>query len=202
METMQQNEQGAIKVWNTLTAINCEKFVKEKNGLRYLPWAWAWHTAKSKFPTLTSRIYEDSRGLIYFTDGKTAYVKVSITIEGNEIVEVLAIANYSNRAIPLADLAMTDVVKTIQRALTKAIARHGLGFYLYAGEDLPLDEAQVPVEERRHDATLTYLEGNEKAAAYYCQQCSVEHISSLTKAQVANIYTDLIKYNKIKAIVK
>jgi hypothetical protein len=39
-----------------------------------------------------------------------------------------------------------DVNKAIQRSLTKACARHGLGLYIYAGEDLPEEEAKAEQE--------------------------------------------------------
>ena len=45
--------------------------------------------------------------------------------------------NNRNQAIQRAMLLTIEVNKAIQRALTKAIARHGVGLYIYAGEDLP-----------------------------------------------------------------
>ena len=75
----------------------------------------------------------------YFTDGRTAWVKVGVTVQGIEHIEELPIMNNRNQAILAGEVTSTQVNKAIQRALTKAIARHGVGLYVYAGEDLPED---------------------------------------------------------------
>ena len=118
---------------------------RDKNGLTYLSWADAWAELKKKFPTATSKVYETEDGRIYFTDGRTAWVKVSVTVNDIEHVEYLPIMDYRNKALAVDNITSTDVNKSIQRALTKAIARHGLGLYIYAGEDLP--EVMSELEE-------------------------------------------------------
>lgn len=127
----------ADKVYQTLSAIDCRAVSKKKNGLTYLPWAWAWAKVKENFPLATYKVYETADGLIYHHDGKTAWVKTSVTIEGVENVEILPVMDFKNQAIPLNAMTSTAVNKAIQRALTKACARHGLGLYIYQGEDLP-----------------------------------------------------------------
>lgn len=72
----------------------------------------------------------------YFTDGNTCWVKVSITINGLEHIEELPIMDLRNQPV-YGGVNCVQVNKAIQRALTKAAARHGLGLYIYAGEDLP-----------------------------------------------------------------
>ena len=124
-------------VFETLNAINCNDHVEKKNGLTYLSWAWAWQIAKQNYPDATFRIYENADGLNYHHDGRTAWVKTGVTIEGVELIEDLPVMDYNNHSIPLSKLTSTDVNKAIQRSLTKAIARHGLGLYIYAGEDIP-----------------------------------------------------------------
>ena len=61
---------------------------------------------------------------------------------------MLPVMDFSNRSVPLAKLTSTDVNKAIQRSLTKAAARHGLGLYIYAGEDLPEEEANAKKNEK------------------------------------------------------
>ena len=123
--------------FQTLFDIDVTDKIREKNGLTYLSWAWAWSELKKRFPTATSRVYETEDGRIYFTDGKTCWVKVSVTVNDVEHVEYLPVMDFRNKSIPVENITSTDVNKSIQRALTKAIARHGLGLYIYAGEDLP-----------------------------------------------------------------
>lgn len=121
----------------TLSAINVNDKIEKKNGLSYLSWAWAWQVVKENFPTATYKIYENGEGFNYHHDGMTAWVKTGVTIEDVEHIEYLPVMNFKNKSIPLTDLTSFDVNTAIQRSLTKAIARHGLGLYIYAGEDLP-----------------------------------------------------------------
>lgn len=124
-------------VFATLNVINCNEHIEKKNGLSYLAWAWAWQIVKKNFPDAFYTIYEDKDGIPYFTDGRTCWVKTGVTIQGLEHREYLPIMDFRNQAIPLEKVTSTDMNKAIQRSLTKCCARHGLGLYIYAGEDLP-----------------------------------------------------------------
>jgi len=120
-----------------LNAIDCNEHTEKKNGLTYLSWAWAWGIAKAQFPDAQYTIYENADGWFYHTDGRTAWVKTGVTISGLEHIEYLPVMDARNRSIPVDAVTSFDVNKAIQRSLTKALARHGLGLYIYAGEDLP-----------------------------------------------------------------
>lgn len=124
-------------VFETLNKVNVSGHIEKKGGLSYVSWAWAWAEAKKIYPLAQYKIYENDLGWNYFTDGKTGWVKTGVIIEGLEHIEYLPIMDYNNRSIQLDKITSFDVNKTIQRSLTKALARHGLGLYVYAGEDLP-----------------------------------------------------------------
>lgn len=123
-----------------LNSINVNDKVEEKNGLTYLSWAYAWGEVKKRYPTANYKVYETLDGCIYFTDGRTGWVKTGVIINDIEHIEYLPIMDYKNKSIPLENITSFDVNKTIQRSLTKAVARHGLGLYIYAGEDLPEED--------------------------------------------------------------
>lgn len=136
--------------FDILNGINVNGHVEQKNikssrkdgseymvQLSYLSWAWAWAEVKKAFPDASYTIYENKDGLFYHTDGRTAWVKTGVTIGGLEHIEYLPVMDNRNKSIPLNTLTSFDVNKAIQRSLTKACARHGLGLYIYAGEDLP-----------------------------------------------------------------
>ena len=132
-------------VFETLNKINVNDKTEKKNGLTYLSWAWAWGEIKRAFPGATFTIYEretEHGPVNYFTDGRTCWVKTGLTIDGLEHIEELPVMDFRNNSIPLEAVRSTDVNKAIQRSLTKAAARHGLGLYIYAGEDLPESEAE------------------------------------------------------------
>ena len=132
-------------VFATLNDINVNGHTEKKSGLTYLSWAWAWAEVKKVYPDATYTIYENASGWNYHTDGRTGWVKTGVTIEGLEHIEYLPIMDFKNKSIPADSITSFDVNKAIQRSLTKACARHGLGLYIYAGEDLPEAE-QKPVE--------------------------------------------------------
>ena len=126
-----------------LNSINCNDKTEKKDGLTFLAWAYAWGEVKKLFPDSTYTIYENANGWFYHTDGNTCWVKTGVTINGIEHIEYLPVMDYKNRSIHVAQVTSFDVNKAIQRSLTKAVARHGLGLYIYAGEDLPEDDNQV-----------------------------------------------------------
>ena len=129
-----------------LNNINVNDKTEKKNGLTYLSWAWAWGEVKKLFPDATYTIYENGVGWNYHTDGRTCWVKTGVTVNGVEHVEYLPVMDFRNASIPAEKVTSFDVNKAIQRSLTKAVARHGLGLYIYAGEDLPEEEkANEPV---------------------------------------------------------
>ena len=134
-----------MSIFDTLNSINVGEHIEKKNGLSYLAWAWAWAEVKKKYPEAQYTIYENKDGWNYHTDGKTAWVKTGVTINGLEHIEYLPVMDMRNKSIPVDNVTSFDVNKAIQRSLTKACARHGLGLYIYAGEDLPESEQQ-PVE--------------------------------------------------------
>jgi hypothetical protein len=127
-------------IFKTLSSINVNNRVEKKNGLTYLSWAWAWAEVKKAYPDALYTIYENADGWNYFTDGRTCWVKTGVTINGLEHIEYLPVMDYRNKSIPLDSVTSFDVNKAIQRSLTKACARHGLGLYIYAGEDLPEED--------------------------------------------------------------
>lgn len=120
-----------------LNAINVNDKTEKKNGLTYLSWAWAWGEIKKRYPDANYTIYENADGLNYHTDGRTCWVKTGVTVAGIEHIEYLPVMDHRNKSIPANAVTSFDVNKAIQRSLTKACARHGLGLYIYAGEDLP-----------------------------------------------------------------
>lgn len=171
-------EQVQKSVFETLNAVNCNEHTEKKNGLTYLSWAWAWAEVKKRYPLSYYKIYENPDGWPYWTDGRYCWVKTGVVIApapeasalgyGIEHIEYLPIMDYKNNSIPVEKVTSMDVNKSIQRSLTKACARHGLGLYIYAGEDLPEGEpekaAETPVEKPKPSRGRKTQATTEKAA--------------------------------------
>ena len=150
-----------------LNGVDVSGHTEKKGNLTYLSWAWAWGELKKRYPMSYYTVYEAANGNPYHTDGNTCWVKTGVTLVDGETslehIEYLPVMDARNRSIPLEQVDSFVVNKTIQRSLTKAIARHGLGLYIYAGEDLPEDaepdkKAGTPVNQ----STATPI---------YCEDC-------------------------------
>ena len=122
-------EEKKKSVFDTLNAINVQEHVEVKNiggvKLSYLSWAWAWTEVKKAYPEAFYTIYENKDGLFYHTDGKTAWVKTGVTIEGIEHIEYLPVMDNRNHSITLDKLTSFDVNKAIQRRGQAGKERHG-----------------------------------------------------------------------------
>lgn len=178
-------------VFETLNSINVNEHTEKKGNLTYLSWAWAWAECKKAFPTAQYTVYENERGWNYFTDGKTCWVKTGVTIEGQEHIEYLPVMDFKNKSIPLENVTSFDVNKTIQRSLTKALARHGLGLYIYAGEDLPEESPEQIAERQKVEAD---------AKAKLLKQINEVTSALKDKGIDAKTVCDLYKVDDLKAL--
>lgn len=192
--------------FSQLYSINVKEHIEKKNGLSYLSWVWAWAEIKKRHPDASYTIYENKDGLNYHTDGNTCWVKTGVTVCGIEHIEYLPVMDHRNRSIPLAAVTSVDVNRSIQRSLTKACARHGLGLYVYAGEDLPEkaeDDAKSedptmdqPAPEEYIFALHSLIESTnsdpQKIRSFY----GVTEFSQLTKRQAAEAVAHLNKKSR------
>lgn len=186
-----KHENEFSSVFEILNDINVNGHTEQKNGLTYLSWAWAWAEVKKAFPDAIYTIYENAQGWFYHTDGKTCWVKTGVTINGLEHIEYLPVMNYKNQSIPADNVTSTDVNKAIQRSLTKACARHGLGLYIYAGEDLPESEkntsAYPPRKEMLERVSKGYPEGSKNLVALL-EMFKVDSLEKASDEQLIAVY--------------
>ena len=140
--------------FKTLAAVNVKDRVEKKGRFDYLSWAYAWAMIKDQYPDANRKVYEsESNDLNYFSDGRTGYVKVGVTINDVEHIDYLPIMGHNNQSLTLDKITSFAVNKTIQRSTVKAIAMHGLGLSLWAGEDLvDISEAAPAVKQEAKPA--------------------------------------------------
>ena len=141
-----------------LLKLNVNEHVEKKQNLSYLSWAWAWaealkadHNATFEVQTFDGKPYMEVNG--------TAMVWVTVTIFNKPMTCFLPVMNSSNQPISIEGRKYKDkygnekiekldsfnVNTAIMRCMTKGLALHGLGLYIYAGEDLPEDAPAEPV---------------------------------------------------------
>lgn len=126
--------------------INVNDHTEKKGGLTYLSWAWAWAEALKIDPTATFSVHTFNRrdqDYPYMDINGTALVWVTVTLLGKPMTCQLPVMDNRNKPIVGPDAFAINTA--IMRCMTKALALHGLGLYIYAGEDLP--ENSKPDEE-------------------------------------------------------
>jgi hypothetical protein len=129
----------------TLLKTNVNEHIEKKNNLSYLSWAWAWSEALKADPKATYKVemFDSGEGgsqSCYMDINGTAMVWVTVTMFDKPMTCQLPVMNYKNQAIINPDAFAVNTA--IMRCMTKALSLHGLGLYIYAGEDLPEDESK------------------------------------------------------------
>lgn len=164
-------------VFNTLNGIDVSDKIKEKNGLSYLPWSAAWAEVKKIYPNATYYINpqvmdEFGNKRFWHDDGKTGWVEVSVTIEGETHTETLAIMDFKNKSIPAENITSVDANKSLKRCLVKACAMHGLALYIYMGEDLPEDISKtIELKEIVKELVSKKVQLSDEAKAKVAELC-------------------------------
>jgi hypothetical protein len=150
-------------VFEQLSSLNLSSKTEKRGNLTYLSWAHAWAECKKLFPDMTRTVYESDTYMNYFTDGSTAWVKVGVTIQGQEHIDYLPVMDMRNQSVPLANITSMQVNKTIQRSTVKALALHGLALNIYAKEDFPMesDSSMQPVKAQpKATSKVALVEGD------------------------------------------
>ena len=120
--------------FSKLNAINVSEHIEKKGGYSYLSWPFAIAQLRQFDPSATWEVRR-FEGLPYLNTDAGVFVEVAVTIQGITLSQIHPVLDGRNRPIPAP--TVFDINTSIQRCLVKAIALHGLGLYIYAGEDLP-----------------------------------------------------------------
>lgn len=163
-------------VWEVLSKIDVSEHTEKKGNLTYISWAWAWGTLKEHYPHASFRkcFFGD---LPYTMDDQGyAYVSVTVTVgteglPGEEVTEVFPVLDHRNNSVKTPNSFQINT--SLQRCLAKAIAYHGLGHYIYAGEDLPMTDVptdppkEPPLTEEQEEraAIIEYEAGETREVA-------------------------------------
>jgi hypothetical protein len=160
-----------------LRKIDVSSHIEKKNGLSYLSWAWAVDQLLQQDPSATWEYKEPAKF------GETLMVFCTVKAFGKEMTAQLPVMDYRNKAIPNPDAFAVNTA--MQRALAKAIALHGIGLYIYAGEDIP-SEGSVDATELEEMIVLSKdMEELKKnfAYAYKVAQKDKEALAKINQAK-------------------
>ena len=137
-----------------LLKLNVNDHTEKKNGLTYLSWAWAWAEALKADPAASFNVHAFD-GKAYMDVNGTGLVWVTVTMFGKPMTCMLPVMNHRNQPIPAPNAF--EVNTAIMRCMTKALALHGLGLYIYSGDDLPMQDAEVitPADTKEVEVMVT-----------------------------------------------
>lgn len=173
-----------------LLKINVNEHTEKKNGLTYLSWAWAWAEVLKADPKATFKVEMQEHGGPLMPIGDSFMVWVTVTIFDKPITCMLPVLDYRNK--PIMNPNAFDVNTSIMRCLTKGIALHGLGLYIYAGEDLPMDAEPAtirPADPQGHVAAEVGINtGDEEANAKLFAESMIQYTSIVKDIKGLNSY--------------
>lgn len=173
-------------VWQTLSAVNVNEQTEKKGNLTYLSWAWAWGALMSHYPASTY-VFDASES---FPDG-TLEVRCTVTVSDgeNSIKRIMWLPVMDNRNNAIKNPDARKISDTKMRCLTKCISMFGLGHYIYAGEDLPVNLSPYTDDQKEKFDTLV----SDKNALGY-----VAFIKSLSEDSYNALYNSFPSGLKVK----
>lgn len=121
-----------MKTYLELRSINVSEHIERKNGLSYLSWTYALDELQKNDPGASWEFLEPIKC------GDTVVVSTKVTAFGKTLPMQLAVLDHKNQAAKNPDAS--KISNSQMRCLTKNIACFGIGLYIYAGEDIPMDE--------------------------------------------------------------
>lgn len=184
--------------WFTeLGQVDVSEYIEKKNNLSYVSWMAAWAELKRRYPLSYATVYENTDGSLIWPDPIGCHVKTSVTLVWKDedgqhehtATEYLPVMDYKNKSIPKDNVTSMDVNKTIQRSLTKCIARLGLGWRIYIGEDTP----DIPEEVKQAKAEAAAKEAEELVSLKTAIEKESKRITkSMTQEEKVTFANDVI----------
>lgn len=180
------------RVWADLSAINVNDHVQKKANLSYLSWTWAWSTLMSKYPE-SYYVFNDCTQ----EDGSVMVECVLTIHEGEEVATRtmwLPVMDHRNKAIILPNAR--DISDARMRCLVKCMAMFGLGFYIYAGEDIPTaekEELNQPIDKAQSQQLNEMIDYSGTDVAKFLGFYKIQSVSELPKSHFEQAYNMLGK---------
>ena len=180
------------RVWADLSAINVNEHVQKKGQLSYLSWTWAWSTLMSKYPE-SYYVFNDCNQ----EDGSIMVECVLTIHEGEEVATRtmwLPVMDHRNKAI--INPNARDISDARMRCLVKCMAMFGLGFYIYAGEDIPTaekEELNQPIDKAQSQQLNEMIDYSGTDVSKFLGFYKIQSVSELPKSHFEQAYNMLAK---------
>lgn len=198
-----------LNYFTELSKVNVNGKSEKKGKFTYLSWTYAWAEIKKVDENATFLVHENENKMPFFFDVNFpklgAFVKVSVIVNNITHTQIHPILNNNNSSVPVENLNSFMINTSIQRAFVKAIALHGLGLYIYAGEDLPEVESTVdhtPTQKQNSSvATDLFKDELKQSVDMYIAAC--EDVKGACYNNKEKLFAAGFRFNKdIKVWVK
>lgn len=167
-----------MSAFEILSKIDVSEHTEKKGKFTYLSWAWAVKVLLEEFPKATWEVhtfFDNSLETPYMRTEAGAFVQVTVSIDSVRRTQVHPVLDHMNKTV--AEPNAFQINNSIQRCLAKAIALHGLGLYIYAGEDLPQAPDALNKEQYKSMLDLLAIIGDKEFEAKIVAQIGDETIN-------------------------
>ncbi len=182
-------------LFNQLNKLNVNEHIEKKNGLSYLSWSWAHQQLKSIDPDYKVDIHtfphpdiaNEQVFVPYLATPEGYFVQVSVTIKGKTETELLPVLDFKNKSLAKGSATTFDINKAHKRCFVKAAALHGLGLYIYNGEDMPESPKARPEQIKDlQDKIKQAVEigGDDATEQKVMQWLKISDYDTVTEAQI------------------
>lgn len=189
-------------LFNQLNQKDVNDHVEKKNGLTYLAWSYAHQELKKIDSNYSIKTHEfvhpdvqlDNYFVPYLATPEGYFVQVSVTVKGQTETEWLPVLDFRNKSLAKGSATTFDINKAQKRCFVKAAALHGLGLYIYNGEEVPNanDNDITELEERINQfVTLSQEKGRDATLDKTMRWLGIQNINKVTKKDIANAHQKL-----------
>lgn len=189
-------------LFNQLNQKDVNDHVEKKNGLTYLAWSYAHQELKKIDSNYSIKTHEfvhpdvllDNYFVPYLATPEGYFVQVSVTVKGQTETEWLPVLDFRNKSLAKGSATTFDINKAQKRCFVKAAALHGLGLYIYNGEEVPSanDNDITELEERINQfVTLSQEKGRDATLDKTMRWLGIQNINKVTKKDIANAHQKL-----------
>lgn len=189
-------------LFQKLNAINVSDHVEKKNNFNYLAWTHAHEQLKKVDPQYQIKIHEFPHPDIsneqifvpYLATPEGYFVQVSITVNGVTESEWLPVLDFKNKALIKGQATTFDINKAQKRCFVKAAALHGLGLYIYNGEEVPSasDNDITELEDKINQfVTISQEKGRDATIDKTMRWLGISNINKVSQKEIANAHVKL-----------
>lgn len=189
-------------LFNQLNSKNVNDHVEKKNGLTYLAWSYAHQELKRIDPTYTTKYHEfphpdinrDDYFVPFLATPEGYFIQTSVTVKGQTETEWLPVLDFRNKALSKGSATPFDINKAMKRCFVKAAALHGLGLYIYNGEEVPSasDNDITELEEKINQfVSISQEKGRDATLDKTMRWLGISNINKVSQKEIANAHVKL-----------